>query len=79
MFEDVLEEARGDLAGNDWNDWDQLSADKVMDTIQKVLNSYKDLSFDESMDISVGSIDLQKGGAKQTRHMSSTDVFFIAV
>jgi hypothetical protein len=36
-----------------------------MDTIQKVLNSNKELSIDESFDISVETIDLPKGGARR--------------
>ena len=59
MFEHVLQEARGDLAGNDLGrvviqhdglhdpivvplqPWDQLDSNKVMDTIEKVLNSHQ--------------------------------------
>lgn len=81
MFNDVLEQARGDLAGNDLGrvviqhevlhdpivvplqPWDWLTADAVMSTLEKVLNSKKDLSIDESFEISIGSIDLPKGGA----------------
>ncbi len=83
MFDDVLDQARGDLAGNDLGrvvihheglhdpivvplqPWDQLNADTVMASIEKVLNSNKDLSIDESFEISIGSIDLPKGGARR--------------
>ena len=79
MFHQVLQEARGNLAGNDLGrvviqhdglhdpiviplqPWDQLNADVVMGTIEKVLNSNQNLTVDESMDISIGSVDLPKG------------------
>ena len=79
MFYHVLQEARGNLAGNDLGrvvsqhdglhdpiviplqPWDQLNADVVMGTIEKVLNSNQNLTVDESMDISIGSVDLPKG------------------
>ena len=69
MFEQVLEEACGNLAGNDlgcvviqhdelhdpiiipFQPWDQLNADVVMGTIEKVLNSNQNLIVDESMSI----------------------------
>ena len=78
MFKHVLQEARGDLAGNDLGcvviqhdglhdpifvplqPWDQLGSNKVMDTIEKVLNSHQNLAVDESMDIAVGIEDLPK-------------------
>ena len=81
MFDDILDHARGDLAGNDLGRvvihhaglhdaivvplqaWEKLNADTVMAIIEKVLNSNKNLSIDESFDISVGSIELPKGGA----------------
>ena len=83
MFEHMLQEARGDLAGNDLGrvviqhdglhgpivvplqPWDQLDSNKVMDTIEKVLNSHQNLAVDESMDIAVGIVDLPKGGARK--------------
>ena len=83
MFEHVLQEARGDLAGNDLGrvviqhdglhdpivvplqPWDQLDSSKVMDTIEKVLNSHQNLAVDESMDIAVEIVDLPKGGARK--------------
>ena len=36
-----------------------------MDTIEKVLNSHQNLAVDESMDITVGILDLPKGGARK--------------
>ena len=45
--------------------WDLLNADVVMGTIEKVLNSNQNLSVDESMDISIGTVDLPKGGARK--------------
>ena len=83
MFDQVLNEARGDLAGNDLGrviiqherlhdpiviplqPWDQLNADVVMGTIEKVLNSNQNLSVDESLDILLGSVELPKGGARR--------------
>ena len=83
MFEHVLQEARGNLAGNDLGrvviqhdglhdpiviplqPWDQLNADVVMGTIEKVLNSNQNLTANESMDISIGSVELPKGGARK--------------
>ena len=83
MFEHVLQEARGDFAGNDWGcvviqhdrlhdpilihlqPWDQLDSNKVMDTIEKVLNSHQNLAVDQSMDIAVRIVDLPKVGAKK--------------
>ena len=78
MFEQVLEEARGNLAGNDLGrvviqhdklhdpiiiplqPLDQLNADVVMGTIEKVLNSNQNLTVDESMDILIGTSVTQK-------------------
>ena len=83
MFDQVLNEARGDLAGNDLGrviiqqeglhepiviplqPWDQLNADVVLGTIEKVLNSNQNLSVDESFDITIDSVDLPKGGARR--------------
>ncbi|MET0103906.1 MAG: DNA polymerase, partial [Sedimenticola sp.] len=83
MIQDVLHEARGELAGNDLGrvvihhdglhdpiivplqPWDTLNAEKVMETIQKVLNSNQTLSINHSFDITIGTIDLPKGGARK--------------
>jgi hypothetical protein len=88
MFEDALEEARGNLAGNDFGRvvihhqglhdpiivplqaWDQLTADKVMEIIEKVLNSNQNLSIDESIYISIGSIELPKGSVGPRRRIT---------
>ena len=79
MFHHVLQEARGNLAGNDFGrvviqhdglhdpiiiplkPWEQLNVNVVMGTIEKVLNSNQTLTVDESMGISIGSVDLPKG------------------
>ena len=83
MFNGVLNQARGDLVGNDLGrvvvhhnglhdpivvplqPWDQLNANTIMDTIEKVLNGNQNLSMDESFDIVVGSVDLPKGGIRR--------------
>ena len=88
MFDQVLNEARGDLAGNDLGrviiqheelhdpiviplqPWDQLNADLVIGTIEKVLNSNQNLSVDESLDISIGSVDLPKGSGGPRRRIT---------
>ena len=75
MFYQVLNEAWGDLEGNDLGHvvihhdslhgpiviprqpWDQLGANKVMDTNEKVLSSNQNLAIDESMHIAVGTVD----------------------
>ena len=82
MFDDVLDQARGDLAGNNLGrvviqhdalsnpivvllrPLDDLNANTVMETIEKILNSHENLSIDDSFDITVGSIELPKGGAR---------------
>ncbi len=83
MFDDVLDQARGDLAGNDLGrvvihheglhdpiivplqPWDDLNSDTVLGAVEKVLNSNQDLSVDNSFEISIGSIDLPKGGKRR--------------
>ena len=47
--------------------WDQLDANKVMDTFEKVLNSNQSLAIDESMDIAVGTVDSTKGSGGSRR------------
>ena len=92
MFDDVLDQARGDLAGNDLGrvviqhdalnnpivvplrPWDDLNANTLMETIEKVLNSHENLSIDDSFDITVGSIELPKGGARcRIKRLEGTD------
>ena len=83
MFEDILDQARGDLAGNDLGrvvihhdglqdpivvplqPWDRLNVDVVMGNIEKVLNSRQELAVNDSFEITVGTIDLPKGGARR--------------
>jgi hypothetical protein len=80
MMDDVLHQARGNLAGNDLGrvvihhealnnpiviplqKWDLLDANKVMDTVQNVLNSNEDLPLDQSFRVTVGTVNLPKGG-----------------
>ena len=40
--------------------WDEINADVVMGTIEKVLKSNQNLAVDESFDITIGSVDLPK-------------------
>ena len=81
MFEDILSKARGHNADlgrvvvqhpNLSNPivvplqpWENLDADAVMDEIMNVINSNEELDVDENMVVTVGSIDLPKGGAKK--------------
>ena len=79
MFEDVLNQAGGDIAGNNLRrvvihhdglqgpiivplqTWDQLDVNKVMEIIEKVLNSHQELLINESFIIVIGTIALAKG------------------
>ena len=88
MLEQVLEEARSNLAGNDLGrvvikhielhdpfiiplqPWDQLNAELVMGTIEKVLNSNQNLTVDESMDISIGTVELPKESGGNDRRIT---------
>jgi hypothetical protein len=83
IFNEVLQEARGNLAENDLglvvihnqglNDpvvvplqpLDHLNADVVIGCIENVLNSNQDLHIDKSFEISVGAVNLPKGGARR--------------
>ena len=66
--------------------WEHLNADKVMEVIEKVRNSNQDLSIDDSFEITVGSIDLPKGGAwrritkikgeKNSLHLKKIDCYY---
>ena len=85
MFEDILQEARWEMAGNDLGrvvihhdglhdpivvplrPWDRLNVDVMMEHIEKVLNSHQELSVNDSFDITIGTIDLPKGGGKGNR------------
>ena len=88
MFDHVLNEAQGDLAGNDLGrviiqheglhdpiviplqPWDEINADVVMGTIEKLLNSNQNLSVDESFDITIGSMDLLKDSGGPRRRIT---------
>ena len=50
--------------------WDQLNADVVLGTIEKVLNSNQNLTVDESMDISIGTVELPKGSGSTNRRIT---------
>ena len=43
---------------------DEINAEVMMGTIEKVLNSNQNLSVDESLDVSIGSVDLPKGSGR---------------
>ena len=45
--------------------WDTLDANRVMEILEKVLNSNQELSIDETFDIIIGTIDLPKGGKRK--------------
>lgn len=78
MFDDLLSQARGHdadlgrvvLSHPSLNNpivvplqsWEHLNADVVMEEITKVLNSNESLPVDENMIVTVGSIDIPKGG-----------------
>ena len=80
MFDDLLSEARGHnadlgrvvLSHPSLNNpivvplqsWEKLNADVVMGEITKVLNSNESLPIDENLLVTVGSIDIPKGGTK---------------
>jgi len=86
LFQEALNQARGDLAGNDLGRvvihhdglnhpivvplqaWDGLNANKVMETLEKTLNSNESLCLDHSFDIAIGTVDMPKGGAR--RHIT---------
>ena len=50
--------------------WDEINADVVMRTIEKVFNSNQNLSIDESFDITIGSVDLPKGSGGPPRSIT---------
>ena len=45
--------------------WDTLDANRVMEILEKVLNSNQELSINETFDIIIGTIDLPKGGTRK--------------
>lgn len=91
MFDDVLSQARGhdaDLGSVVMNhpnlnnpivvplqSWQNLNADRVMSGITKVLNSNETLSVDENLLVTVGTIDLPKGGSWSGNKLSVTSLF----
>lgn len=80
MFDDLLSQARGHdadlgrvvLSHPSLNNpivvplqpWEMLNADTVMGEVTKVLNSNESLPVDENLLVTVGSIDMPKGGTK---------------
>lgn len=80
MFDDLLSQARGHdadlgrvvLSHPSLNNsivvplqsWETLNSDTVMGEITKVLNSNESLQVDENLLVTVGSIDMPKGGSK---------------
>lgn len=90
MFEDLLSQARGHdadlgrvvISHPSLNNaivvplqaWETLNADVVMSEITKVLNSNESLSVDENLLVTIGSIDLPKGGGN-ARKLPITSLF----
>lgn len=90
MFDDLLSEARGHdadlgrvaLSHSSLNNpivvplqsWENLNADVVMSEIAKVLNSNESLPVDENLLVTIGSIDLPKGGGNP-RKLPITSLF----
>lgn len=90
MFEDLLSQARGHdadlgrvvISHPSLNNaivvplqaWETLNADVVMSEITKVLNSNESLSVDENLLVTIGSIDLPKGGGN-SRKLPITSLF----
>lgn len=91
MFDDVLSQARGHdadlgrvvISHPNLNNpivvplqsWQNLNADRVMSEITKVLNSNETLSVDENLLVTVGTIDLPKGGSWSGNKLSVTSLF----
>ena len=90
MFDDLLSQARGHdadlgrvvISHPSLNNaivvplqsWETLNADAVMSEIVKVLNSNESLPIDESLLVTIGSIDLPKGGGNP-RKLPITSLF----
>lgn len=90
MFDDLLSQARGHdadlgrvvLSHPSLNNpivvplqsWEHLNADVVMEEITKVLNSNESVPVDENMIVTVGSIDIPKGGGNP-RKLTITSLF----
>ena len=45
---------------------DELDADAILENVENVLSSNENLPMDEDFDVSIGSIELPKGGGKNT-------------
>lgn len=91
MFDDVLSQARGHdadlgrvvLSHPNLNNsivvplqsWEKLNADTVMSEITKVLNSNETIPVDEHLLVTVGSIDLPKGGTWSGNKLPVTSLF----
>lgn len=91
MFDDVLSQARGQnadlgrvvLSHPNLNNpvivplqpWESLNADKVMSEISKVLNSNENIPVDEHLLVTIGSIDIPKGGSWSGNKLPVTSLF----
>lgn len=91
MFDDVLSQARGHnadlgrvvLSHPNLNNpiivppqsWESLNADKVMSEISKVINSNENISVDEHLLATIGSIDIPKGGSLSGNKLPVTSLF----
>jgi hypothetical protein len=91
MFDDVLSQARGHKAdlgrvvvshpnlnnpiAVPLQSWEDLDADVVMSEITKVFNSNETIPVDEHLLVTVGSIDLPKGGSWCGNKLSVTSLF----
>jgi hypothetical protein len=87
MFDDLLSEARGHdadlgrvvISHSSLNNlivvplqsWENLNADVAMSEITKVLNSNESLPVDENLLVTIGSIDLPKGGGNRKLRITS--------
>lgn len=91
MFDDVLSQARGHdadlgrvvLSHPNLNNpivvplqsWEKLNANTVMSEITKVLNSNETIPVDEHLLVTVGSIDVLKGGSWSGNKLAVTSLF----
>ncbi|KAK3105356.1 hypothetical protein FSP39_023301 [Pinctada imbricata] len=91
MLDDVLSQARGHdadlgrvvLSHPDLNNsivvplqsWEKLNADTVMSEITKVLNSNETIPVDEHLLVTIGSINLPKGGSWSGNKLPVTSLF----
>ena len=91
MFDDVLSQARGHdadlgrvvLSHPNLNNpivvplqsWENLDADAVMSEVTKVLNSNETIPVDDHLLVTVGSIDIPKGGSWSGNKLAVTSLF----